>query len=458
MGKSQSVFSCQQCGSQSPRWLGRCPECGAWNSFVEETFAAPSGGSSSSRRSQGPKAEPILLNALSTEDSERIPSDFKEFDRVLGGGLVAGSVVLVGGDPGIGKSTLLLQAAASYAQKKKNVLYVTGEESAAQIRMRADRLGVGSAHVTVLTETLLPNITAVLESEKPDVVILDSIQSVYRPEITSAPGSVSQVRECAGELLRLVKKSGTPLFLVGHVTKEGALAGPRVLEHLVDTVLYFEGDRLHSYRILRAVKNRYGSTNELGLFAMTEKGLAEVSNPSAIFLEERSRDIPGSSILVAMEGTRPLLLEVQALLTETRGTPRRQTTGLDPNRVNLILAVLESRIGLNVGISDAFVNLTGGVRIMEPAADLAVAVAIASSFRRQAVDPETVFIGELGLSGEVRSVSQIESRVKEAAKLGFKRAFVPKRSEKSLGPAKDFEIFGVSTLMEAFETGLFEQR
>lgn len=384
-------------------------------------------------------------------------TNLPEFNRVLGGGIVAGSLVLIGGDPGIGKSTLLLQVSAQLAEKELPVLYISGEESARQTKLRADRLGVKADQLYVLSETNLQDITRHIEDVKPAFVVVDSIQTVYREEVTSAPGSVSQVRECTSELMRVAKTNGIPIFLVGHVTKEGAIAGPRLLEHMVDAVLYFEGERHHTFRILRSVKNRFGSTNEMGIFEMKEEGLREVTNPSEIFLEERSQGAAGSTVVASMEGTRPVLVEIQALISPTSfGNPRRMATGTDHNRVPLLMAVLEKRVGLMLQNQDAYVKIAGGMRLDEPAIDLAVAASIASSFKDKPTKPDDVLIGEVGLTGEVRRVSRIEQRVQEAAKLGFKRAIVPKKNLDGWTVPASIKVVGVNSVSEALRIVLGE--
>ncbi len=446
------VFVCQECGYESPKWLGRCPGCSAWNTLVEEPVSSPTQARTRARV-EAPAETATPLAAVAVDEEPRFSVGIGEVDRVLGGGVVPGSVVLIGGDPGIGKSTLALQIADRLAHTR-TVLYVSGEESVRQTKMRAARLGVAAARLLVLAETDLEAITAQIAEVRPDLVVVDSIQTVYRPDLPSAPGSVGQIRECTGDLLRVAKADGGPAILVvGHVTKEGAIAGPRVLEHMVDTVLYFEGERHHAYRVLRATKNRFGSTNEIGVFAMSGRGLAEVSDPSALFLSERPADAPGSAVLCAVEGTRPLLLEVQALVTRTPfGIPRRTAAGVDYNRTLLLLAVLEKRAGLHLASSDVYVSVAGGVRVDEPAADLGVAVAVASSHREHAVDPWTVVVGEVGLSGEVRAVSQIARRVAEAAKLGFRRVVLPRPNLVGMDEdTKDAELVGVERIGEALD-------
>jgi DNA repair protein RadA/Sms len=455
MAKAKTLFICQECGQESPRWLGKCPGCGNWNTLVEEVVApAPAGRPGiSPGLSTGDK--PVPIGTVQAEDTPRFPTGLGELDRVLGGGIVPGSFVLVGGDPGIGKSTILLQLAAQVAQSYGTVLYVSGEESARQVRMRADRLASLSDRLYVVSETNLETIEQHTLQLRPQMLIVDSIQTVFRPDLPSAPGSVTQVREGAAQLLRLAKTHGIAVFIVGHVTKEGSLAGPRVLEHIVDTVLYFEGERHASFRVLRAVKNRFGSTNEIGLFEMRDAGLVEVLNASELFLSERPLDVSGSIVVPSMEGTRPLLVEVQALVgASTFVTPRRTADGIDLNRVQLLVAVLEKRVGLLLGNHDAYVKVAGGVKVAEPAVDLGLAAALASSFRDQPPDPRTVVIGEVGLAGEVRAVSRMEQRIREAEKMGFRRAVLPQGNLKNLGFKSSLELIGVETVMEGLEAVL----
>ncbi|MDQ7849828.1 MAG: DNA repair protein RadA [Armatimonadota bacterium] len=436
-------YTCQTCGYTSPKWLGRCPDCGEWNSLVEE--APPEGGG---RPRPVAAAEVLDVAQIPAEAEPRASTGLAEFDRVLGGGIVPGSLVLIGGEPGAGKSTLVSQVAARLAAGGARVLYVSGEESARQTRMRLERLGTLPAGLLLLAENNLEAIQQAIEAQRPALVVVDSIQAVYRPDIPSAPGSVGQVRECTGSLLTVAKGQGISIIIVGHVTKEGQLAGPRVLEHLVDTVLYFEGDRHHAYRILRATKNRFGSTNEIGVFEMGPHGLSEVSNPSALFLAERPAAAPGSAVVCALEGTRPLLLEVQALVAPTHfGMPRRTAAGVDYNRLVLLLAVLEKRAGLHLAMHDVYASVTGGLTVEDPAADLGVAVAVASAFRDRPVDQQVVVIGEVGLAGEVRAVRQVQQRVREAARLGFHRALVPRASGGEWPPG--VEVVAVATVAEA---------
>ncbi len=435
-------YVCQACGYESVKWLGRCPACEAWGSLVEE-LETPR------RRPKARQAEPVPLPEVQPLPQARLKTGIGELDRVLGGGIVPGSLILVGGDPGIGKSTLALMAAHRLAVAGCTVLYVSGEESLQQTKMRADRIGADSRRVFLLAETELEAVVEAARRLRPQLVVVDSIQTMYRPELGSAPGSVGQVRECAAALLQLAKTEGITVLLIGHVTKEGVLAGPRVLEHMVDTVLYFEGERHQAYRILRAQKNRFGSTNEIGVFEMHGDGLREVPNPSAAFLTDRPPEASGAAVVCVLEGTRPLLVEVQALVAPTPfGTPRRTTSGLDYNRLLLLLAVLEKRAGFQLGGCDVYVNAAGGVRVEEPAVDLGVLMAVASSYRDRPVDPHTVFCGEVGLSGEVRGVPQVGRRLLEAAKLGFRRLVVPRVSVPP-NPDPAIEVLGVSAIEDA---------
>ncbi|PXW87746.1 DNA repair protein RadA/Sms [Streptohalobacillus salinus] len=448
MAKAKVKFVCQECGYESAKWMGKCPSCGEWNTMVEETVVKSSPkhtgiGSDSAQK-------PEKITSIHTKEEKRMTTAMPEFNRVLGGGIVPGSLVLIGGDPGIGKSTLLLQISDQLATKNYRVLYISGEESTRQTKLRADRLAVTADELFVLSETNLTLIKAQIEQLDPDFIVIDSIQTIFKDEVTSAPGSVTQVRECTSELMRIAKTKHVPIFIVGHVTKEGAIAGPRMLEHMVDAVLYFEGERHHSFRILRGVKNRFGSTNEMGIFEMKEEGLREVMNPSEIFLEERSQGIAGSVVVASMEGTRPVLVEIQSLISPTSfGTARRMATGIDYNRVPLLMAVLEKRVGLMMQNQDAYVKVAGGVKLDEPAIDLAVAVSIASSFKDKPCRAHDVLIGEVGLTGEIRRVARIEQRIQEAAKLGFKRAIIPSRNLEGLQVNVDIEVIGVQSIQEA---------
>ncbi|MBL1229365.1 DNA repair protein RadA [Enterococcus sp. BWB1-3] len=449
--KAKVQFECQTCGYISPKYLGRCPNCGQWNSMVEVTLQ-----DTTDRRVRvsltGKKTQPQLLTEVIPRKEPRVATKLAELNRVLGGGVVPGSLVLIGGDPGIGKSTLLLQVSQQLTEVGGKVLYVSGEESAEQIKLRAERLGTSNLDFYLYAETDMQEISRAIEKLEPDYVIIDSIQTMTQPDVTSVAGSVSQVRETTAELLKLAKTNGIAIFIVGHVTKEGSIAGPRMLEHMVDTVLYFEGDKHHTFRILRAVKNRFGSTNEIGIFEMREHGLEEVANPSQVFLEERLDGATGSAIVVAMEGSRPILVEVQALVTPTVfGNAKRTTTGLDFNRVSLIMAVLEKRAGLLLQNQDAYLKAAGGVKLNEPAIDLAVAVSISSSYKEKGTKPTECFIGEIGLTGEVRRVNSIEQRVREAAKLGFTRIYLPKNNLGGWEPPKEIEVIGVSTLGETLK-------
>ncbi|MBQ7926441.1 MAG: DNA repair protein RadA [Lachnospiraceae bacterium] len=452
-GKMTSIFFCQNCGYESSKWLGQCPGCKEWNTLVEEQVSKSDlkSGGGVTRRSSA-QAQPSVLSDIAITEEEKQVTGIAELDRVLGGGIVAGSLVLVGGDPGIGKSTLLLQVCQRLAAMDKKVLYISGEESQVQIKMRADRLGDFSSQMLLLCETNLDVIGEVIRNVKPQVVVIDSIQTMYNENVSAAPGSVSQVRETTGTLLQLAKGLGVSIFIVGHVTKEGTVAGPRVLEHMVDTVLYFEGDRHASYRILRGVKNRFGSTNEIGVFEMREQGLIEVQNPSEYMLSGRPHHASGSVVVCTMEGTRPLLIEIQALVCHSNfGIPRRQTTGTDFNRVNLLMAVLEKRCGLSLSGCDAYVNITGGMKIVEPAVDLGIVMAILSSFRNFPLDPHLLAFGEVGLSGEVRAVSMSRQRVQEAKKLGFHTVIVPKVCEKDCSQVADIKVVGVSSLQDVMD-------
>ncbi|MFD1363501.1 DNA repair protein RadA [Lentibacillus salinarum] len=455
MAKRKTKYVCQECGYESARWMGKCPGCNSWNTLVEEIDASSAGSRHAMGRDTKTAHRPESITTVEMQKEPRITTIMKEFNRVLGGGIVPGSLALIGGDPGIGKSTLLLQISAQLADKQLPVLYISGEESIRQTKLRADRLGINTELLYVLAETNLMDIINQIEQTKPAFVVIDSIQTIYREEVTSAPGSVSQVRESTSELMRVAKSNGIPIFIVGHVTKEGAIAGPRMLEHMVDAVLYFEGEQHHTYRILRGVKNRFGSTHEMGIFEMKEEGLREVMNPSEIFLEERSQGAAGSTVVASMEGTRPVLVEIQALISPTSfGNPRRMATGIDTNRIPLLMAVLEKRVGLMLQNQDAYIKVAGGVKLDEPAIDLAVAVSIASSFRNQPTKPEDIIIGEVGLTGEIRRVSRIEQRVQEAAKLGFKRVICPDKNLEGWTAPAPIHVIGVNTVQEALEEGL----
>ena len=447
--KQKTIYSCQQCGMQSPKWMGKCPDCGQWNTLVEETVTvAKKGGRTVPLRSE---SSPVKLAEVSATDEDRMLCGIAEFDRVLGGGLVPGSLTLLGGDPGIGKSTLLLQAAGRWTQHGP-VLYVTAEESTRQVKLRAGRLDVTAENLYLLAETSLEGVLERVRELKPAFLVVDSIQTVFTAALESAPGSVSQVRECAGRLMHLAKGEGVPTFIVGHVTKDGSIAGPRMLEHMVDTVLYFEGDAGHPYRVLRAVKNRFGSTNEIGVFEMKDIGLNEVPNPSELFLAERPADAAGSVVVPAIEGTRPILVELQALVSGAAyGNPQRKAMGIDANRVALLVAVLEKKVGYALLSQDIFLNIAGGVKLAEPAVDLGVVAALASSHLNRPVDERTVLFGEVGLAGEVRAVSRPELRVKEAARLGFNRCILPAGNMKNLDPPENIKLIGVRSAAEALE-------
>lgn len=447
-----SVYFCQNCGFESTKWMGQCPGCKEWNVFVEEIIDKKSGASASVKKAAD-DAKPLPLSAISSADEERTSTQMKELDRVLGGGIVKGSLVLVGGDPGIGKSTLLLQVCKNLSNLQQSVLYISGEESLQQIKIRAERIGSFSDTLELLCETNLSIIKEVISRKKPSVVIIDSIQTMFSEDVASAPGSVSQVREATSILMQIAKGLGITIFIVGHVTKEGVVAGPRVLEHMVDTVLYFEGDRHESYRILRGVKNRFGSTNEIGVFEMRSVGLVEVENPSEFMLSGKPIGASGSVVACSMEGTRPILLEIQALICNTSfGNPRRTATGTDYNRVNLLLAVLEKRLGMRLSECDAYVNIAGGIRMNEPAIDLGIVLAIISSKLDRAIDEKTICFGEVGLSGEVRGVAMAEQRVLEAKKLGFERCILPQVCKSNLlHNIEGIELVGVSNVKEALD-------
>jgi len=451
--KAKSVFSCQACGHQSPRWLGRCPDCGGWNTMKEERQAATGKGRPVAMKTMQAKATPIGEIEVIGED--RRLTRIGEFDRVLGGGVIPGSVILIGGDPGIGKTTLLLQALPRLASTTQPVLYVSGEESPRQIKMRGQRLGVEHPHLLILAETSLEEILKAVQAIQPAAVVIDSIQTVYTEQLTSAPGSISQVQEVSGQLMWFAKRAGVPVFIIGHVTKEGAIAGPRLLEHIVDTVLYFEGDKGHSYRILRAVKNRFGSTNEIGVFEMKESGLEEVANPSQLFLGERPQRSTGSVVVSSLEGSRPILVELQALVSATSyAMPKRMANGVDLNRVSLLLAVMEKRLGLHLSGQDVYVNVVGGMHIDEPAIDLGIVAAVTSSLREVAIEPGLLVLGEVGLGGEVRGISQAELRIREAAKMGFKRCLLPERNLAKLEAVEGMELVGINEVGEALDVVL----
>jgi len=450
--KTKTAYFCKECGTESIKWVGKCPGCGEWNT-MEEALRPTKAQVAQEKRgfvASESMAKPQKLKDIETQDEARIRTSMSELNRVLGGGIVKGSLVLCGGEPGIGKSTLLLQTAHDLSTKQLTVLYVSGEESARQIKLRAERLGVLDEELYIYAETDLTLIEREIQQIEPDFVIIDSIQTIHMPEVTSAPGSITQVRECTAQLMKLAKLGGISIFIVGHVTKEGNIAGPRLLEHMVDTVLYFEGDRHHTYRILRAVKNRFGSTNEIGIFDMKEEGLAEVTNASEVFLEDRSHGLPGTAIMASIEGTRPILVEIQSLLTPTNyGNPKRMASGVDYNRVSLILAVLEKRMGFFLQNQDTYVKVTGGVKLDEPAVDLAIVASIVSSYKDKTMPSGDIYIGEVGLTGEIRRVSRVEDRVKEARKLGFSRAIIPKKNIGGWTFPEDMEIVGVDSIADA---------
>lgn len=445
----KTIFFCQNCGHEESKWLGQCPACREWNTFVEEKITPVKGAAAGKSVREG---EVVTLSSVRTDGEERIKTDIQELDRVLGGGIVPGSLVLVGGDPGIGKSTLLLQVCQKLSGKKESVLYISGEESLKQIKLRADRMGKFSEDLLLLCETNLETIRQTIERQKPHLAIIDSIQTMYSEEIGSAPGSVSQVREATNTFMQLAKGLGISIFIVGHVTKEGTVAGPRVLEHMVDTVLYFEGDRHASYRILRGVKNRFGSTNEIGVFEMRQTGLEEVANPSEFMLSGKPENASGSVVACSMEGTRPILMEIQALVCASNfGFPRRTAAGTDYNRVNLLMAVLEKRMGLPLSNYDAYVNIAGGIRMNEPAVDVGIVMAIFSSYKNRPVPEDMIVFGEVGLSGEVRAVSMPEQRVSEAKKLGFKTCVIPSVSENAVKNIEGIRVIGVRSVSEAIQ-------
>lgn len=447
----KSVYFCQNCGHEETKWLGQCPACREWNTFVEEKVTPAMSKTVKERK----EAQVVTLSSITADEDDRMLTTIAELDRVLGGGIVKGSLVLVGGDPGIGKSTLLLQVCRRLSAAGRKLLYISGEESLKQIKLRANRMGDFSDNLFLLCETSLDIIRGIIEQQKPDMVVIDSIQTMYHEEVGSAPGSVSQVRESTNIFMQLAKGLNIAIFIVGHVTKEGTVAGPRVLEHMVDTVLYFEGDRHASYRILRGVKNRFGSTNEIGVFEMRKEGLVEVKNPSEFMLSGKPEHASGSVVACAMEGTRPMLMEIQALVCKTNfGMPRRTAAGLDYNRVNLLMAVLEKRLGLPLSNYDAYVNIAGGIRLNEPAADLGIVLAIASSYKNRPIAEDVIVFGEVGLSGEVRAVTMPEQRVAEAKKLGFKTCVIPEVSVKSVGKLEGITIVGVKSVGEAISAGL----
>ncbi|NNL77848.1 MAG: DNA repair protein RadA [Desulfobacterales bacterium] len=447
----KTIFCCQTCGFQTPKWMGKCPDCNSWDSFMEERLFRAAG-PRAVRGLADSQSVPVPIDSINLDKELRLRTEIKEFDRVLGGGLVPGTLVLIGGDPGIGKSTLMLQALYGLAEQGHKVLYVSGEESIRQLRLRSKRLKTVSSNLLVVSEVEIEAIMSMIETARPKVLVVDSIQTMFNGELTSAPGTVSQVRESTVRLMLMAKKTGIPAFLVGHVTKDGAIAGPKLLEHMVDTVLYFEGDRNHIFRILRAVKNRFGSTNEIGVFEMKDKGLDEVANPSAVFLSERPAGAPGSVVTASMEGTRPILVELQALASATNfGTPRRTILGLDANRVALLAAVMEKKLGMHLMGYDIFMNVAGGVKITEPAVDMAIVAAVASSFLDKAIPEGTVVLGEIGLTGEVRAIGQVDTRISECRKMGFIRCLAPESNLKRLPDITGIEIVGVKTVSEAIE-------
>ncbi|GAA0866375.1 DNA repair protein RadA [Paraclostridium tenue] len=450
MAKIKTKYVCQECGYENSKWLGKCPECSKWNTFVEEIEEKRSKSNKEVFVIDKSSSRPLNINSIETIKEQRFSTCINELDRVLGGGVVKGSLVLVGGDPGIGKSTLLIQVASNVANSGKKVLYISGEESASQIKMRAQRLGIQSDNLYIFAENNLSIIEAHLESVNPDLIIVDSIQTVFSPEITSAPGTVSQIKEGTSRFMKISKKMGISTFVVGHVTKEGSLAGPKVLEHMVDTVLYFEGERFNTYRLIRAVKNRFGSTNELGVFEMRELGLIELENPSKILIAEKPKDVAGSVIISTVEGTRPMLLELQALVSPTSfGIPKRTATGVDYNRVSLLMAVLEKRVGMQIQNQDVYINVVGGLKVNEPSIDLGIVMSIASSFRNIPIDGNVAITGEVGLTGEIRAVSFIEKRISECKKLGFTKIVIPKSNYEAVKDVKGIEICPVDSVRQA---------
>ncbi|CEN22831.1 DNA repair protein RadA [[Clostridium] sordellii] len=450
MAKIKTKYVCQECGYENSKWLGKCPECSNWNTFVEEIEEKRSKSNKEVFVIDKSSSRPLNINSIETIKEQRFSTCINELDRVLGGGVVKGSLVLVGGDPGIGKSTLLIQVSSNVANSGKKVLYISGEESASQIKMRAQRLGIKSDNLYIFAENNLSIIEAHLESVNPDLIIVDSIQTVFSPEITSAPGTVSQIKEGTSRFMKISKKMGISTFVVGHVTKEGALAGPKVLEHMVDTVLYFEGERFNTYRLVRAVKNRFGSTNELGVFEMREIGLVELENPSKILISEKPKDVAGSVIISTVEGTRPMLLELQALVSPTSfGIPKRTATGVDYNRVSLLMAVLEKRVGMQIQNQDVYINVVGGIKINEPSIDLGIVMSIASSFRNIPIDGNVAITGEVGLTGEIRAVSFIEKRIAECKKLGFTKIIIPKSNYEAIKDIKGIDICPVDSVRQA---------
>ena len=450
MAKIKTKYVCQECGYENSKWLGKCPECSNWNTFVEEIEEKRSKSNKEVFVIDKSSSRPLNINSIETIKEQRFSTCINELDRVLGGGVVKGSLVLVGGDPGIGKSTLLIQVSSNVANSGKKVLYISGEESASQIKMRAQRLGIKSDNLYIFAENNLSIIEAHLESVNPDLIIVDSIQTVFSPEITSAPGTVSQIKEGTSRFMKISKKMGISTFVVGHVTKEGALAGPKVVEHMVDTVLYFEGERFNTYRLVRAVKNRFGSTNELGVFEMREIGLVELENPSKILISEKPKDVAGSVIISTVEGTRPMLLELQALVSPTSfGIPKRTATGVDYNRVSLLMAVLEKRVGMQIQNQDVYINVVGGIKINEPSIDLGIVMSIASSFRNIPIDGNVAITGEVGLTGEIRAVSFIEKRIAECKKLGFTKIIIPKSNYEAVKDIKGIDICPVDSVRQA---------